>query len=187
MSAYRQAIALRDDHAVAHGNLGLALASQGQVADAIASLNRALQLQPNLPSANVNLAVLLANGPDAKLRNVTRALDHARKAAADRQNLWALGVVYYRAGMFSAAVQTLEEWLKLRKTSYRVRFFLAMAHEKLGHKEEAERYYDDACREVDRDAASLRRKQDNAYREELHRLRDEAAQLLGRRVDRRPG
>ncbi len=59
-----------------------------------------------------------------------------------------LGGVLYRAGRFREAVQPLEEALKLRKpgevSTYFDLIFLAMAHQRLEHQDEARRYLSDA-------------------------------------------
>jgi len=179
IAACREAIRNQDNFAQAHSLLGLALASQGHVADAIASLDRAVRRQPDLVTANVNLAVLLANGPDPARRDVSRALDLARRAAVDRQYRWVLGVVYYRAGMWDGAVQVLQESQKSGHINYRARFFFAMAQWKLGRLEPAKRTYEQVCQDLDKNWASLQGNKDKLARDELGRLRREAAQLMG--------
>ena len=183
IAACREAIRHKDNFAPAHSLLGLALASQGHVAEAIAALDRALRLQSGLPAANVNLAVLLANGPDPALRKVSLALEPARRAAVDRQYRWVLGVVYYRAEMWSAAEQVLQESQKSGHINYRGRFFLAMSQWQLGRHEPARRLYDQVCRDLDKNPASLQGNKDKAAREELRQLRREAAQLMGLPAD----
>jgi eukaryotic-like serine/threonine-protein kinase len=183
IAACREAIRRRDNFAPAHSLLGLALASQGHVAEAIAELDRAVRLQPSLPAANVNLAVLLANGPDPARREVSLAMEPARRAAADRQYRWVLGVVYYRAEMWSAAEQVLEESQKSGHINNRGRFFLAMSQWQLGRHEPARRLYDQVCRDLDKNPASLQGNKDKAAREELRLLRREAAQLMGLAAD----
>ena len=51
----RAAIRLRPDYAEAHNNLGIALASQGQMADAIRQWKEALRLKPDFQDPKVNL------------------------------------------------------------------------------------------------------------------------------------
>ena len=53
---WRQVLLREPDNADAHYNLGLALASQGDYKAAIASYQRALELDPNLVTTQNNLA-----------------------------------------------------------------------------------------------------------------------------------
>ena len=58
-AAFRQAVALSGDDPVNHSNLALALYRQGQMAEAILSLQRAAELDPSDADAHYNLGVLL--------------------------------------------------------------------------------------------------------------------------------
>ena len=58
-AAFRQAVALSGDDPVNHSNLALALYRQGQMAEAILSLQRAAELDPSNADAHYNLGVLL--------------------------------------------------------------------------------------------------------------------------------
>jgi tetratricopeptide (TPR) repeat protein len=61
IAAYRAALALKADHAVAWNNLGLALQSVNDVAGAIAAFRRAIVLEPKFAQAhwNISMALLL--------------------------------------------------------------------------------------------------------------------------------
>ena len=58
-AAFRQAVALSGDDPVNHSNLALALYRQGQMAEAILSLQRVAELDPSDADAHYNLGVLL--------------------------------------------------------------------------------------------------------------------------------
>ena len=86
-----------------------------------------------------------------------------------------LGAAYYRAGDWKEAVAALEKSSELPDGGNSFNwFFLAMSHEKLGDKEKARRWYDRATQWKDKNQAA---------KEKLLRLREEAARALG--VDRR--
>jgi tetratricopeptide (TPR) repeat protein len=59
IAAYRAALALKTDHAVAWNNLGLALQAVNDVVGAIAAFQRAVQLKPEFAQAHWNLALAL--------------------------------------------------------------------------------------------------------------------------------
>src|SRR5262249_35618482 len=88
-----------------------------------------------------NLAWMLATASDPKGRNPARAVELAKQVteAAPENAQWlnTLGVAYYRAGDWKAAVATLEKAIVRRGVENGDDwFFLAMAHWQLGHKDE---------------------------------------------------
>jgi tetratricopeptide (TPR) repeat protein len=66
--------------ATAHSNRGLVESRRGEWQRAIDDYREALRLQPNLPSAQNNLAWLLAACPVDALRNGPEAVEHATRA-----------------------------------------------------------------------------------------------------------
>jgi serine/threonine protein kinase len=93
------------------------------------------------------LAWLLATPRDAPGRDADRAVFLARQAVARSPRNWAywntLGVARYRAGSLEQAIVELDRSRCLRGVddSYNA-FFLAMAHWKLGHRDEARHWYE---------------------------------------------
>ncbi len=82
-----------------------------------------------------------------------------------------MGVAYYRAGKWQAAIKALTRSMELRNGGDSFDwFFLAMTHEKEGRKDEARKWYDQAARWMDKNQSK---------NEELNRIRAEAAALLG--------
>ena len=81
--AFRQACALKPDHAPAHNNLGAALYAQGKLEEAIAAYRRAIALKPDHADAHNNLgAALFGQGQleeaiAAHRRAIALAPDHA--------------------------------------------------------------------------------------------------------------
>jgi Tfp pilus assembly protein PilF len=56
---FRQALAVQEDNAVAHGNLGAWLVTEGRGAEAFGHLRRSVEIQPRNNTAHANLATLL--------------------------------------------------------------------------------------------------------------------------------
>jgi tetratricopeptide (TPR) repeat protein len=121
---------------------------------------------------------------DAQARAVTRGVFFE-----------ALGAILYRAGRLDEAIQRLTEGDRLVKEPSAATpsapaytwFFLAMAHQRLGHREEAKKWLDKAVawtektlRDADQGAADLPWNR----RLTLKLLREEAAAVLG--VDKKP-
>jgi serine/threonine protein kinase len=122
-----------------------------------------------------NLARCLLVRPGGKSRAVPEALRLAKRASeldGREGTYWnTLGVAYYRASQWPAALAALEKGVSLAQPpdSYDW-FWLAMAHWRLGHKDEARRWYDRAVAWMEQ----------NAPRNEvLHDFQVEAAELLG--------
>jgi tetratricopeptide (TPR) repeat protein len=125
-------------------------------------------------------AWMLANCPEIKLRDPKRAVELATKAvqlAPKAGGYWnTLGVAHYRAGDSKAALTAFEKSLELRPGDAFDFFFLAMAHKKLGHDEEARKYYNQAIQWLDKSKAALEK--DKSRGEELRHLRNEAEGVL---------
>src|SRR5262249_13046799 len=135
-----------------------------------------LELAPTNDGVHNHLAWLLTTCPDAKLRDPRRALQLAKKCVKLVPNVatyWTtLGIAYYRAGDWNAAVAALgmSNDLSGEKELGFNALFLAMTHWQLGNKEEACKWYDRAVQWTEK------------YKpgdEELRRFRAEAAELLG--------
>jgi tetratricopeptide (TPR) repeat protein len=133
---------------------------------------------PHTLNSRNGLAWFLTTASDASLRNPSRAVELAARAAelapTEPDYRGTLGTARYRSGDWKGAVADLEKAVGLRNpdnpNNARDGFFLAMAHWQLGEKEEARSWFDKSVRWM---AGGL---QDNA---ELKRFRAEAAQLLG--------
>src|SRR5207247_1141032 len=83
-----------------------------------------------------------------------------------------LGAAHYRAGDWQAAIAALDKSMELRQGGDSFDwFFLAMAHWRLGGKEKARKWYDQAVAWMDKN---------KPHHGELRRFRAEAAELLGR-------
>jgi tetratricopeptide (TPR) repeat protein len=175
IARFQEVIKADPSHAGAHNGLGLGLTRQHKWPEAIAAFEKASRLGPAESVAHANLAWWLANCPEQKLRDPSRARAVARKAAqlapqsaTARQ---ALGYAHYRMGAWKDSIEELEKVIALQEEGNAWQWFLlAMAHWQLGHKDEARKLYDQAARWMGA----------NAPRDEqLRSFRDEASQLMG--------
>jgi WD40 repeat protein len=120
-----------------------------------------------------NAAWACALGPDAlaDYEPLLQALEKAigPKPGADQLNT--LGALLYRAGRYADAVKRLEEGIARRDKVGTVHdwLFLALAHHRLGHADEARRWLDKAVRALDKDTGDSWEQ-----RLELRLLRQEA-------------
>jgi serine/threonine protein kinase/WD40 repeat protein/tetratricopeptide (TPR) repeat protein len=153
-----QAIRLQPEDAHLHEFRGKLHKHLSRYEAAIVDLEAALRMNPDQPLVREslaecynNLAWELANGPAAG-RNIDRAwvlIKQADRLTPGRQvSLNTMGVVQYRAGRYAEAVATLEGSLNAGHGQYDAfdLFFLAMAHQMLGHRDQARDCYDRALR-----------------------------------------
>jgi tetratricopeptide (TPR) repeat protein/tRNA A-37 threonylcarbamoyl transferase component Bud32 len=163
-----------------HYLLGLMYRSLGQPDKARKEFVRTARLcHQDLPpgagaDARNTFAWLLVDCPDTTVRDPARAVGLAKQAVAldpEDGRYWnTLGVARYRVGDYPGAVAALEKSMALSGGSAYDWFFLALAHGRLGHGQEARDWYARAVRRLD----SL-----PAPPEDLLRYRAEAAALLG--------
>jgi tetratricopeptide (TPR) repeat protein len=152
----------------------------GKIGEAIDVLRQAVRLSPDLAEARNNLAWLLVTAPKP-LRNPSGALEHARRATelapGVQMYLNTFGVALYRAGNFAQAVEALEKSLAAGKGQFDAfdLFFLAMAHHRLGHREEARR-----CLERAVEWLNGQKNLSQLYAQELAAFRAEAESVLAR-------
>jgi serine/threonine protein kinase/tetratricopeptide (TPR) repeat protein len=181
--SYAEALRLFGKGNWAKGHLGpegLTLSGQarcllaaGRTEEAEALYRRALQLSPERSEVQVGWAWFLATRPDTDRRDPRQAVEFAKKdrgmslvfARGD-----VLGVAQYRAGDWPAAATALGQAVQTPAGQANgAGFFLAMAHWRLGHKDEARKQYEQSVGWADK------------YRPrdlELLRFRAEAARLL---------
>jgi tetratricopeptide (TPR) repeat protein len=116
-----------------------------------ADLEKASSLQPKDPRAISERAWVHATGPFDR-RDPERAVALARRAATlapgQEVSLKTLGVALYRAGQYTEAISVLEQSLAAGKGAFDAvdLFFLAMAHQRLGHASQARVCFDRAGR-----------------------------------------
>src|SRR5262249_46519626 len=150
-----QAIQIKRDQAQPHNNLGDALAKKGVLDEAIKEYGEAIRIKEDYPEPHNGLAWILSTCPDARLRDPGRAVAAATKAVKLDPTLphfWqTLGWAEYRAGNWQAAIRALDKVKELGSPGDSLVWFpLAMAHWRLGHKDEARRWYDRAVEWMDK-------------------------------------
>jgi tetratricopeptide (TPR) repeat protein len=180
-----QAIRLWPDDAHNRVLRGAIHLDRKQYEPAISDLEVALRLQADQPSVREwlaqgcnNRAWELANGP-APQRNLDRALVLSQRAAnlapGEGVSLNTLGVVRYRVGRYPEAIATLERSLAAghgQSDGFDL-FFLALAHHRLGHRDQARGCFDRAVRWL-----STQKNLPEPQTKELTRFRAEAEAVL---------
>jgi serine/threonine-protein kinase len=129
---------------------------------------------PGVTEYQNGLAWFLAACPEPQFRDPARAVALGRKAvkrAPQTPKYWnTLGVAYYRAGNWKAALGAMEKSIRNRSGGICADwFFLAMAHCRLRDKVEARNWYDRAVRWMEKN---------QPHNDELRSFRSEAATLL---------
>jgi tetratricopeptide (TPR) repeat protein len=155
------------------------LQREGKIAEAIAALRQAVRSSPSDAEIQNSLAWLLATGPESS-RDVDQAVEHARRAVelqpGYQLSLNTLGVALYRAERLAEAVETLE---KSQRAGNGVLaafdlFFMAMAHQKLGHAHQARSCFQQADASIESNRSRLSAE----YIQELTKFRAEAERVL---------
>src|SRR5437763_12265476 len=105
---------MRPDHVNSLTNLGNLLWQKGELAEAIAQYEKAIELAPKDNLAEINLAWALATCPDSSLRNGKKAIALAQDAnqrlgGNDPLALRSLAAAYAEIGEFPSAVQAAKE------------------------------------------------------------------------------
>jgi WD40 repeat protein/Flp pilus assembly protein TadD/tRNA A-37 threonylcarbamoyl transferase component Bud32 len=181
-------VLLHKDDALVCGNLSRGLVTlsfqlerRGQWEEAIASCREAIRLNKDDAGAALNLAWLLAACPDPKFRDVAQAIVLAKSAVELKPSAprsWTiLGVALYRAGNWQGAATALEQSLQLQPAGPNPLnwLFLAMAHEQMGDKIKARKWYDQAVEWMDKNPRPHGNDLLRPFREEATELLNEKA------------
>ena len=140
-----QAIQIRDDVALYHYNLGIALKDQGKLADAVLRYERAFAIKPNFPEALLNLGLILYE--QSKL---DEAVVRYKQALAIKPNfpeaLSNLGHALYDQGNLDEAGACFEQALALKRDYAEARINLGTLLLEQGKVAEATAEAEIACR-----------------------------------------
>jgi tetratricopeptide (TPR) repeat protein/serine/threonine protein kinase len=134
------------------------------------------------PGTLFELGWLLATCPEIHLRDPHQVVELARRGvemAPAAPVCWCtLGLAHYRAGDWTGAVAALAKSVELHKGQGLFdRLFLAMAHRRLGNREQARKAYDLALQWLENNKAALGT--NKLLAQELGRIRSEAEEVLG--------
>jgi arylsulfatase A-like enzyme/Tfp pilus assembly protein PilF len=119
--------------------------SKTDEAAAIADMEKAVSIQPNLPSLRRDLGML-----QFQHQNYTEAVNHLAKAAelgiADAPLYNFLGVSLSRTGQLRKAIQSYKQAIKLDPNLAEAHLNLGFAYQRLNHPLMAHKEYQEACR-----------------------------------------
>jgi len=125
---------------IAHTMLGTILSAQKKSEEARKQYEQALELDPKAAVAANNLAWQYANADEA---NLDVALKLAQTAKSQLPGSWevtdTLGWIYYKKELWSLAVATLTEGVRMSPSNPTLHYHLGLAHAKNGGKTEAKR------------------------------------------------
>ena len=177
IDAYKKIIAAfpqYDDLGMVYLDLAALLAGSDRPDEAADSYRKALQHIPTDAQALNNVAWAFATSADIRLWNPELAVEIATKAVElrpqDANFHNTLGVAHYRAANWQDAIDWLNKSTAGRNGGDSNDWFvLAMAHERLAHKDEARKWFDQAVEWMEKHAPQ---------NEELLRFRREAEDLL---------
>lgn len=112
VTLYRRAIAVTTNNYVALNNLGAALISSGQPAEALTAINAALHIKPDFAQAynNKGIACRLSGQHEAAVKSFLRAIEIKKNFADAHYNL---GNTYFNMGNVDAAVREYRTALEL--------------------------------------------------------------------------
>jgi len=113
---WTHALAVDPESFVAHGNLGVALAQQGKLAEASEHYRQALQIKPDYAEAHYSLGVALAQ--QDKLAEASEHYQQALQIKPDYADALAnLGVALAQQGKLAEAIEHYQLALKIRPDS----------------------------------------------------------------------
>lgn len=145
LTLFRHALSVTADNTLARLNLGEALASAGQIEEAMENFRRAVQLHPENYMARHNLGLALAD-----LGRFDEAIPHYREAVRAKPDfqeaLYNLGEALIRVGDLDEAAAALAQTVRLEPNHFRAHCSLGNIAARRGQKEEALASYREALR-----------------------------------------
>lgn len=144
---HRRMVALAPQAPETHYNLGVVMAKQGNLTEAIRSFSEAIRIRPSYAEAHYNLGVALLTGETA---DIDRAMTHFAAAIQIRPRYRAahknLAAVLVQKGRSGEAIGHYTEALRLQPDDYSAHYGLAVALTMEGRDAEAVREYREVLR-----------------------------------------
>jgi len=133
---YRRVLTDQPNHAAAACNLGVILASRGNLLQAEKLYRRALTVDPNLGDAHLNLANVYRrlNKVDEAIASYKAALGSHSSSVTARKNLWQL---YFERGRDAEAVEHFHDYTRSYPEDAEAWHLLGLAYIRLGRAPEA--------------------------------------------------
>jgi Flp pilus assembly protein TadD len=142
---FEHALKVTSDNFLAHNNLGVAVAEQGKLDEAIAHFREAIRINPNYLDAHYNLGVNLA-----KQGKYEEAMDHYKEAFRiaphDAETHNKVGILLAREGKQREAIDHFAEALRSRPGFAAARCNLGLALAELGEYQKAIPHFAEALR-----------------------------------------
>jgi Flp pilus assembly protein TadD len=145
IAAYRQAVRLEPQNALAHYGLGVAYSRKGENEQAIAAYREAIRLQPEHADAHYGLGV--ASGHLSQNEQAVTAYREAIRlnpGLADAH--YNLGMIYARLRLEEQAIAAFREAIRLQPTDALAHYGLGVIYAKRGQNDQAMEVYREAIR-----------------------------------------
>ncbi len=145
ITLFEHAVNVTANNPVAHYNLGVALAEQGRIAEAIAHYSEAVWINPEYAMAHNNLGVVLDSQGQIK-----EAMVHYSEALRIKPDFWEahnnLGTALESQGQITEAIANYSEALRIKPDFWQAHYNLGVALTKQGRIAEAIAHYSEALR-----------------------------------------
>ncbi len=142
---FEHALQVTSDNFLAHNNLGVAVAEQGKIEEAIAHYREAIRIKPNYLDAHYNLGVNLT-----KQGRYEEAMDHYREALRisphDAETHNKVGILLAREGKHREALGHFAEALQFKPGFAAARYNLGLALAEQGEYQKALPHFAEALR-----------------------------------------
>ncbi len=144
-SLWTHALACTSDNNIAHNNLGDALLKKGSVDEAIAHLQKALQIKPDYAEAHNNLGS--AHGMKGQMDEaISQFREAIRLKPDDADAYYNLGTALVRKGQMDEAISQFRETIRLRPDDAEAHYNLGTALGRKGQMDEAISQFREAIR-----------------------------------------
>lgn len=154
VSLFTHTLASTSNNALAHNNLGLALADKGEISTAIRHYRRALEIKPDFPLAhnNIGLALVDMKRFDEAVSHFKEALKSEPRSAVFRSNY---GTALVGQGNLREAIEQFKEALRINPDYAAAHTNIGLALAKLGEFDKAILEYEKSLKLNPRDVRTI--------------------------------